>query len=126
MPKQISTPENAIKIAKTLLQDKYKEHCIGLYLNTRNKITKAEIISIGTLDANMVHPREVFRSAIVSHSAGIILLHNHPSGDANPSSADNAITEQLEKAGKILGIELLDHIIFTDKDFYSYNKNNLI
>jgi len=125
--KKIIKPDDAVEIAISLLQDKFKEHFIGLYLNARNQTTKAEVIGIGILDACIVHPREVYRPAVVSHSAGVIILHNHPSNNVEPSPADNEITKRIKKAGEILGIELLDHIIFTDKKkFYSYKDNNLI
>lgn len=94
-----------------------KEHLRGIYLNIDYKVIHDEIISIGTLDANLVHPREVLKPAIEYSAAGIILIHNHPSGNPEPSGDDVEITDQLIAAGKIVGIDIIDHIIIT-KDAY--------
>lgn len=94
-----------------------KEHLRGLYLNGHYKVIRDEVISIGTIDANLVHPREVFRPAIEHAAAAVILVHNHPSGETEPSAADIRVTEQIIAAGKILGIQLVDHVIVT-KDGY--------
>jgi len=100
-----------------------KEHLRGLYLNSRNHIIRDEVISIGTINTNIVHPREVFRPAIESNASAIVLAHNHPSGEATPSSEDIEITKQIIQAGKILGISLLDHIIITKDEFVSIKAN---
>lgn len=100
-----------------------KEHLRGLYLNSHNRIIRDEVISIGTINANMIHPREVFRPAIESNAAALILAHNHPSGEAVPSEADIEITTQLIEAGKIMGIALLDHVIITKDSFASVKAN---
>ncbi|MEK9184116.1 MAG: DNA repair protein RadC [Patescibacteria group bacterium] len=96
-----------------------KEHLRGLYLNTHYKLVRDEVISIGTVDANMVHPREVFRPALEYASAAVILVHNHPSGVTDASTPDIAVTEQLIAAGALLGIELVDHVIVTKNGFKS-------
>ncbi len=96
-----------------------KEHLRGLYLNSHNRILRDEVISIGTVNSNMIHAREVFRPAIECNSAAIILAHNHPSGEAVPSKEDSAITADLVRAGKILGITVLDHVIITKDSFVS-------
>jgi DNA repair protein RadC len=98
-----------------------KEHLRGLYLNGHNRIIKDEVISIGTINANMIHPREVFRPAIEHNAVALIIAHNHPSGEAKPSDEDINITRELIRAGKILGINLLDHIIITKDTFVSLN-----
>lgn len=95
-----------------------KEHLRGLYLNGHYKVVRDEVISIGTIDANLVHPREVFRPALEYAAAAVILVHNHPSGETDPSAADILVTEQLIEAGRLLGIELVDHVIVT-KDSYA-------
>lgn len=100
-----------------------KEHLRGLYLNSHNRVIKDEVISIGTVNSNMIHPREVFRPAIECNAAALILAHNHPSGDTSPSSADIEVTEQIIKAGQILGISVLDHIIITKDSFSSISAN---
>ena len=94
-----------------------KEHFRGLYLNSHNRIIHDEVISIGTINTNIVHPREVFRPAIEYSAAALVLAHNHPSNIAIPSAQDIEITNQLIEAGKILGIHILDHVIIT-KDGY--------
>jgi DNA repair protein RadC len=100
-----------------------KEHLRGLYLNSHNRILKDEVISIGTVNANMIHPREVFRSAIECNAAAIILAHNHPSGESNSSAEDEEVTKQLIEAGKIVGILVLDHVIITKNSFSSVKAN---
>lgn len=96
-----------------------KEHLRGLYLNGHYKVIRDEVISIGTIDANMVHPREAFRPALEYAAAALILVHNHPSGVTAASPADIAVTEQLIAAGRLLGIELIDHVIVTKDGFAS-------
>ncbi len=96
-----------------------KEHLRGLYLNAHYQLVHDETISVGTVDANIVHPREVFRPALAYSAAALILVHNHPSGILAPSEADFAITQQLRHAGELLNIELIDHIIVTTDSFVS-------
>jgi DNA repair protein RadC len=106
----------------TYLQDMHslpKEQLRGIYLDTHNRIIHDEVISIGTLNSNIVHPREVFRPALEYGAAAIILAHNHPSSISTPSESDKVITTQLVEAGKILGIRILDHIIVTKGGFES-------
>lgn len=96
-----------------------KEHLRGLYLNNHYYLVHEEVISIGSLTANIIHPREVFKPALEHSASAVILAHNHPSGVVNPSDADIAITKQLVEAGKILGINLLDHVIIGKNKFMS-------
>lgn len=100
-----------------------KEHLRGLYLNAHYKIIHDEMISIGTVDANMIHPREVFRPALEYAAAAVVLVHNHPSGITAASNADIKITEQLVAAGRMLGIGLIDHVIVTKDAFASVPVN---
>ena len=106
-----------------LLVDKYgkkkKEYFICLYLDTKNKIIKEEVISIGTLNASLVHPREIFKTAIKESANSIILVHNHPSGDSMPSKQDIEITNDLKKVGEMIGILVKDHIIIAGKKYTS-------
>jgi DNA repair protein RadC len=101
------------------MRDLPKEHLRGLYLDNHYRLIHDEVISIGSLTANIIHPREVFRPALEYSASAVILAHNHPSGIAKASDADIAITEQIVKAGKILGIGLLDHVIITKAKFGS-------
>lgn len=108
------------------LRTNKKEHFVTFFLDSRNQEIKREIISIGSLNANLVHPREVFEPAVRNLAAQIILAHNHPSGDPEPSEDDLIITKRLVEAGKILGIEVIDHIIVTKDDFFSFKDKGLI
>ncbi len=93
------------------LKDKKKEYFIAVFLDSKNKIIKDEIISIGTLNSSLVHPREVFKEAIKNSANSIILVHNHPSGDCEASGEDDTITEKMKEAGDTVGIKVLDHIV---------------
>jgi DNA repair protein RadC len=95
-----------------------KEHFVGLYLNARHELIHKEIVSIGTVNASIVHPRDVFAPAIMHNAVAVIVAHNHPSGDATPSSEDRDVTHRLKEAGKLLGISVLEHIIITE---YGYS-----
>lgn len=101
------------------MRDLPKEHLRGLYLNSRYQIIHDEVISIGSLNANIVHPREVFRPALEYGASAVILAHNHPSGVTKASDQDIEVTQQLLEAGKILGIHLLDHVVITKRAFAS-------
>ena len=102
-----------------------KEYFIAFLLDTQNQIKDKTIVSIGTLNASLIHPREVFKEAIRDNCASIIVAHNHPSGSLTPSDEDLAVTKRLQDAGKILGIEVLDHIIVTDNGYISLREKNL-
>lgn len=108
------------------LRVKHREHLVALYLNARNYLIQKQIISIGSVTEGIVHPREVFSPAIKLNAVHIILSHNHPSGDPSPSIDDIAITKRLIAAGKLLGIELLDHVIVAKESHYSFKENGLI
>jgi DNA repair protein RadC len=110
----------------TDLQNLKKEHFITLYINARHKLIHKELISVGTLTANLVHPREVFEPAMVRAAIEIIVAHNHPSGDPAPSSADLEITKRIVESGKILGIKVLNHIIITKENYFSFQDKGLI
>lgn len=117
-PIQIDGPESVVAQLKKI-RTAPKEHFVALMLNTRHHLLKVETISIGTLNASLVHPREVFRPALECSAAAIILAHNHPSGDPAHSEDDYRLTERLMKAGKILGIEILDHVIVARHSYLS-------
>lgn len=122
----IRNPHNVVRAIRASIKDKAKEHFKLIILNPRNKIIAISTISIGTLNASLVHPREVFKEAIRHNAASVVLVHNHPSGDSDPSEEDIKITERLIEAGKILGIELLDHIIITKNGFKSLAEEGLL
>lgn len=122
---KFSQPQDVYEHLKDLRKKK-KEHFVALYLNSQNELIHQETISIGSLNANIVHPREVFEPAVKHLAAGVIVAHNHPSGKDGPSKDDERITEDLIKSGEILGVEVYDHIIITSNNHYSFKKNNLI
>ena len=99
-----------------------REHFVALTLDGASRILKTRVISIGTLTQSLVHPREVFRPAILDSAAGIIVAHNHPSGQLTPSIEDRRVTKRLKEVGKIIGIELLDHVILTAYGYYGFNE----
>ena len=122
----IKDPESVVKAIRASIKDKAKEHFKLILLNPRNKIIGISTISIGTLNASLVHPREVFKDAIMHTAASVVLAHNHPSGDPEPSEDDITITKRLIEAGKILGIEVMDHIIIAKNGFFSFKEKGLI
>ncbi|MBO9607684.1 MAG: DNA repair protein RadC [Paenibacillaceae bacterium] len=115
----ISSPGDAAMLLMEEMRHLQKEHFVCLFLNTKNEVIAKETLSIGSLNATLVHPREVFRSAIKQSSAAIICAHNHPSGDPTPSREDIHMTERLVEAGRIVGIDLLDHLVLGDGVFVS-------
>ena len=121
----LRSPEDVSKYLEDMKRLK-KEEFRGLYLNTRNRLIHDEAVSIGTLTANLVHPREVFQPAVAYSAAAIIVAHNHPSGDAEPSDEDLKVTNQLIEAGKHMGIPLLDHVIIGSDSFVSLKNRRLI
>ena len=121
----IKTPSDVYQLLKEIGKYK-KEHFIGLYLNARNQLIHQETVSIGSLSANIIHPREVFEPAIKHHAASIILVHNHPSGNLEPSEEDSEITKRLARSGKLLGIEVVDHLIIAGRKFFSLKEKGLM
>jgi DNA repair protein RadC len=121
LPRETKNPEEAYRAitAITNAQEEAQEVFGILILNSKNKIVAVHEVSRGTLNASMVHPREVFKLAVLHNAAGIICFHNHPSGDPKPSKEDIGITKRLVEAGKIMGIEILDHIIVGDDRYAS-------
>jgi DNA repair protein RadC len=115
----IRTPEDVANLLMEELRYLQKEHFVCLFLNTKNHVIGQETLSMGSLNASIVHPREVFKAAIKRSSASIVCVHNHPSGDPTPSPEDVQMTNRLIEAGSIIGIEVLDHIIIGDQRFVS-------
>ena len=123
---KITSPEDIANLFIPLLRDELKEKFIVVCLNSANKIIKQETISTGSLNSSIVHPREVFKVAIESSSASIILIHNHPSGNPEPSNEDIAITKKIVEAGKIIDIQVFDHLIIAGGGFTSFVERRLI
>lgn len=123
--KLVLQPEDVYRELRDLRQNK-KEHFVVFYLDTHSREIKRETISVGTLNASLIHPREVFESAIKNNAAQIIVAHNHPSGIIDPSEDDIEITKRLVDAGKLLGIDVLDHVIVGDTGYFSFKNKNII
>jgi len=124
--KPLGSPKTVAGYLKEKLGREKREYFVILSLDSRNNLIKISDVSVGILNANLVHPREVFIEAILAHAAQVILAHNHPSGDPEPSEDDLEITKKLVESGKILGIEVLDHIIISKNGFLSLKEKNLI
>ena len=125
--RKINNPYDAYKLAKNLLIDSDREKFIVACLNTKNQPVNMQVVSIGSLNSAIVHPREVFKVAMLSNASNIICFHNHPSGNIDPSVEDENITRRLKECGDILGIGLVDHIIVGDNDaYFSFKENNKI
>lgn len=128
LPKKISNPDQVYKAITTItsVEEEAQEVFGILILNTKNKIVAVHEISRGTLNASIVHPREVFKPAILHNAAAIICFHNHPSGDLEPSRDDIETTKRLVEAGKIIGIEIFDHIIVGDDGYVSLKERGVM
>lgn len=118
----IHNAKDIVKVFMVEMSSLKKEHFKGIFLDSRKRIIKDETIFIGSLNASIIHPREIFQVALEEGAAAVILLHNHPSGNPKPSDEDIEITKQLNKAGDILGIEVLDHIIIGNKRYFSFRE----
>lgn len=123
--KSIRSPRDACRAAAGI-RSADREHFLVLYLNARNVVIHQETVSVGSLNANIVHPREVFRPAITRGAAAIILVHNHPSGDVTPSREDLNLTARLVEAGRLLGIEVLDHLIVAESRYLSFRSESYL
>jgi len=115
----IKSPEDVVGVVGSTLKGKKKEHFLALLLDTRNRLIRTSTVSMGSLDSSIVHPREVFKEAISASAASVIFVHNHPSGDPEPSEDDIELTKRLVEVGKLLGILVLDHIIVGDGNYMS-------
>ena len=120
----IKSAKDVFEYASQRLITNQQEHFMILLLDSKNRIVKDEVISIGTLNASIIHPREVFKSAIRESANSIILVHNHPSGDPEPSAEDEQITEKLFEAGELLRIKVLDHVIIGKDNYHSFVETN--
>lgn len=124
--RKIRSPADVYSLLYPKMREHKREKLVALLLDTKNQVIREETISIGTLNANIVHPREVFKAALMESSASVIISHNHPSGDPTPSREDIAVTEKLVEGGKMLGIDVLDHVIIGDGRYVSLKDERLI
>lgn len=116
---KIETPSDVLPLIRQYA-DRKQEHFLAITINGANEVQNVRVISIGLIDRSPVHPREVFADAVAERASGVIVAHNHPAGGVEPSEADVNITKQLRDAGRIVGIELLDHVIFNRSDYFSF------
>ena len=121
----IETPEDVVREVRSV-RSKSREYLIALYLNARFELLSRHTVAIGSLNTSMVEPRDVFSEAVALPCAYIVLVHNHPSGDPSPSDDDTKLTKQMKKAGKLLGIEIIDHIIVSSNDYTSFREMKLL
>lgn len=103
-----------------------KEHFLAFCLNARSQLVQVDVVSVGTLSASLVHPREVFAPAVSCSAAALVVAHNHPSGDCTPSPEDRDATRRLQRAGEVLGIPVLDHLVVSERGFFSFKENGLL
>ena len=123
----ITGPDDVVEYLSKTIKDWEQEHFIALYLNNKNKIMGHYIVSKGTATYTLVHPRDVFRGAILKNAISVIIAHNHPSGDCEPSQADRDMTKRLVESGNILQIKVIDHIIFNQAgEQLSFNSKSLL
>lgn len=120
-----TSPHQIFQAFQFLMQET-KEYFISLHLDGKNRVVCMDIVSIGSLNQSIVHPREVFKTALLSSAAAIILVHQHPTGDPTPSSEDIAITRRLKEAGEIMGIKVLDHCVVGLNDYCSFVEKGLL
>lgn len=125
-PLALVSPQYVASIARSKIKARQKEHCLVLSFDVHNKLIAADLLSVGILNANLVHPRETFALAIRRNAASIMLAHNHPSGDLEPSTDDLEITTRISTAGKIMDIALLDHLIITSTHYLSFKERQLL
>lgn len=116
---EVTSPEAAAEILMPLLQDLDREHCVTLNLDTKHRLLATTTVSIGSVDHTFMSPREVFRDALLRGASAIVIAHNHPSGDAEPSRDDERITRRIDRAGEIVGIEVLDHVVIGQQRWVS-------
>ncbi|OEH91462.1 RadC family protein [Bacillus solimangrovi] len=122
----IRSPEDGANLVMDEMRFLTQEHFVCLYLNTKNQVIHQQTIFIGSLNASIVHPREVFKEAFRRSAASIICVHNHPSGDPSPSREDIEVTKRLVECGKLIGIELLDHLIIGEKKYVSMKEKGYV
>ena len=125
--KKVDRADTAAHVLHEYLDGADREHFVVMLLDTQNQIIGIHTVTVGTLDASLVHPREVFKAAILANAAAILLAHNHPSGDPTPSAEDRSVTRLLVEAGVALGIEVLDHVVVGDMHrYHSFRESGLL
>lgn len=121
----VNEPEKVAELAETILKGADREYLLVLSVDSKGRPLAMEIVSIGTVNATLAEPREIFKHAILANAAGILLAHNHPSGDCTPSKEDEEMTKRISESGKLLGIPVRDHVIIGDGYFSFYEKGRI-
>lgn len=124
--RRISSPKDVVELLRGFLEGADREQFITCCMDTKNQPTSINVVSVGTINSSLVHPREVFKTAILGNSSSIIVAHNHPSGDPLPSKEDIDITQRLKEAGKIIGIDIIDHVIIGDNRYISLKEKGVV
>ena len=126
----VSGPQDAVKLASAILAGADVERVLALHFSTKHRLIGVHVVSVGTLDAALVSPRDTFKAAFLSNAAALVIAHNHPSGDPTPSGEDRALCERLRQAGELLGVTLLDFVIVTDPAegfrYYSFKEAGVL
>lgn len=122
----LDTPEAAFRFLRPKARRLDREHLWRIDLDARRCVLGFEIVSIGTLSASLVHPREILKGAILANAAGFMIAHNHPSGDETPSAEDRDVTQRVRRAGELMGIPLIDHLVIGGARFYSFRASGLL
>ena len=126
-PRYINSPHDAAQLITPFIAELDREKVIVICLDVKNQPTTIATVSVGNLSSSLVHPREVFKTAILANAAGIVVAHNHPSGDLTPSKDDINVTKRLQKAGEILGVDILDHVIVgPNQGYISFREQRLL
>lgn len=125
-PRVIRGPDDVVATLGSKFRSEDREHFLVLLLNARHEVIGKETVSVGSLNASIVHPREVFKPAVLHSAASIVLAHNHPSGDPEPSEEDLSITKRLKEAGELLGIQVLDHVVVASRGIVSLRSRQLL
>jgi DNA repair protein RadC len=125
-PREIRGPDDVVAFVGPKLKREQREHFLVLLLNARHEVMAKETVSVGSLNASIVHPREVFKPAILASAASVVLVHNHPSGDPEPSEEDLSITRRLVQVGELLGISVLDHVVVASRGIVSFRSRQLL
>ena len=123
---EVTSPEAAAEILVPLLQDLDREHCVTLNLDTKHRLLATTTVSIGSVDHTFMSPREVFRDALLRGASAIVIAHNHPSGDAEPSRDDELVTRRIGRAGEVVGIEVLDHVVVGQQRWVSLARRGVL
>ena len=125
-PREIRGPDDVVAFVGPKLRKEQREHFLVLLLNARHEVMARETVSVGSLNASIVHPREVFLPAILQSAASVVLVHNHPSGDPEPSEEDLSITRRLVQVGELVGIDVLDHVIVAERGVVSLRARQML